>query len=215
MRVREKQSIVTRDEGRGASVVLASEAKPASSLRLRGEAEAGSNLYFEIASSLALLAPRNDGGEMARNDSNKPTGQPANRPTQNGFTLIELMIVVIIIAALAAMIAPRLAGRSEQAKVAVAQADISSNIGTALKLYELDNGSYPPSGEGLNALRSRPASGTAYMNWKGPYLERDPIDPWGSRYQYRYPGTHNVTGYDLYSVGQDGLEGTEDDVGNW
>ena len=185
MRVREKQSIVTRDEGRGTRD------------EGRGTRDEGRGTRDE---SSVVLAKRSS---------------IVHRNVVNGFTLIELMIVVIIIAALAAMIAPRLAGRSEQAKVAVAQADISSNIGTALKLYELDNGSYPPSGEGLNALRSRPASGTAYMNWKGPYLERDPIDPWGSRYQYRYPGTHNVTGYDLYSVGQDGLEGTEDDVGNW
>ncbi|MBL7069375.1 MAG: type II secretion system major pseudopilin GspG [Candidatus Omnitrophica bacterium] len=132
-----------------------------------------------------------------------------------GFTLVELMIVVIIIAAMAAMVVPRLAGRSEQARVSVAQADISSNISMALKLYELDNGNYPTSGQGLNALLSTPSSSPAPPNWNGPYLERKPVDPWGNLYQYKCPGVHNQAGYDLYSVGKDGLEGTNDDVGNW
>jgi general secretion pathway protein G len=132
-----------------------------------------------------------------------------------GFTLIELMIVVIIIAALAAMVVPRLAGRSEQAKIAVAKADVNSNIAMALKLYELDNGSFPTGTEGLNALLTQSAMGTAASNWNGPYLEKAPIDPWGSPYQYKYPGSHNPTGYDLFSMGRDGIAGTDDDVGNW
>lgn len=133
---------------------------------------------------------------------------------RKGFTLIELMIVVIIIAALAAMVVPRLAGRSEQAKVAVARADINSNISMALKLYELDNGSFPTGGQGLNALIASPTGGTS-SNWNGPYLEKAPIDPWGNPYFYRCPGSHNPSGYDLYSVGKDTVAGTEDDVGNW
>ncbi|MBI3253023.1 MAG: type II secretion system major pseudopilin GspG [Candidatus Omnitrophica bacterium] len=129
-----------------------------------------------------------------------------------GFTLIELMLVVIIIGTLVAMVMPRLAGRSEQAKVSAAQADISANIATALKLYELDNGKYPSSDEGgLSALQTKPASAG---NWNGPYLEKKPVDPWGREYQYRSPGTHRTYDYDLYSLGHDGQE-SEDDVTNW
>ena len=94
---------------------------------------------------------------------------------QKGFTLIELMLVVIIIGALTAMVMPRLAGRTEQAKVGAAQADISANIATALKLYELDNGRYPSTEDGgLNALFTRPSNAS---NWHGPYLDKKPRDP--------------------------------------
>ena len=133
---------------------------------------------------------------------------------RKGFTLIELMIVVIIIAALAAMVVPRLAGRSEQAKIAVAQADVNSNIAMALKLYELDNGNFPSGSQGLNALLTQGAAGSS-SNWNGPYLEKAPVDPWGNIYQYQCPGTHNTMGYDLFSMGKDSMAGTDDDVGNW
>jgi len=135
--------------------------------------------------------------------------------SDKGFTLIELMIVVIIIAALAAVVVPRLAGRSEQAKIAIAQADINSNIAMALKLYELDNGNFPSSQQGLNALLSRPSSSPVPTNWNGPYLEKKAIDPWKNPYQYKCPGVHNKTGYDLYSIGKDGSGETKDDIGNW
>ena len=129
-----------------------------------------------------------------------------------GFTLIELMLVVIIIGALVAMVMPRLAGRSEQAKAGVAQADISSNIATALKLYELDNGKYPSTEEGgLAALNTKPSNAS---NWNGPYLEKKPVDPWGREYQYKSPGQHRAYDYDLYSFGRDGQE-SADDVKNW
>lgn len=130
---------------------------------------------------------------------------------QKSFTLIELMLVVIIIGVLAAMILPRFAGRSEQARITAAKADIESNIATALKLYEIDNGNFPTTSEGLAALLQKPPSAT---NWKGPYLEKKPIDPWGREYKYKSPGDHRID-YDLYSVGKDGLEGTEDDIKNW
>lgn len=128
-----------------------------------------------------------------------------------GFTLVELMLVVIIIGILGAMVIPRMAGRSEEARKAVAKADIDLNIATALKLYELDNGVFPMTDEGLNALKSAPASA---KNWKGPYLERIPLDPWGKSYQYRSPGTHRTHDYDLSSLGRDGVE-SADDIVNW
>ena len=128
-----------------------------------------------------------------------------------GFTLIELMLVVIIIGALVAMVMPRLTGRGEQARVAAAKADIQANISTGLKLYELDNGSFPSSEEGLNALLNRPSSAN---NWNGPYLEKKPIDPWGKEYKYKSPGDHRQADYDLYSLGKDGIE-SSDDVKNW
>lgn len=130
---------------------------------------------------------------------------------RRGFTLIELMLVVIIIAALVSMVMPRLAGRSEQAKAGAAQADISSNIATALKLYELDNGGFPSTSDGLNALVSRPPTA---KSWNGPYLEKKPIDPWGREYQYQSPGQHRTYDYDLFSLGKDGQE-SADDVKNW
>ncbi len=130
---------------------------------------------------------------------------------KSGFTLIELMLVVIIIGALVAMVMPRLTGRGEQARVAAAKADINANIATALKLYELDNGAFPTTEEGLNALLTKPPSA---RNWNGPYLEGKPIDPWGREYEYKCPGEHRSQDYDLYSLGRDGVA-SEDDVTNW
>lgn len=128
-----------------------------------------------------------------------------------GFTLIEIMLVVIIIGALAAMVIPRLAGRSEQARIAAARVDVDANIATGLKLYELDNGYFPSSEEGLNALLVKPSSAN---NWNGPYIEKEPIDPWGREYQYKSPGDSRPQDYDLYSLGRDGQE-SDDDVKNW
>ena len=128
-----------------------------------------------------------------------------------GFTLIELMLVVIIIGVLVSMVVPRLVGRSEEARISAAKADINANISVALDLYELDNGRYPSTQEGLAALMIKPVSA---VNWKGPYLKRKPVDPWGSEYAYRFPGGRS-TDYDLYSFGLDGAEGGDDDVANW
>ena len=126
---------------------------------------------------------------------------------KKGFTLVELMLVVIIISILVAMVAPRLAGRSEQAKVAAARADIEANLSSALDLYEIDNGSYP---DKLDDLITKPASAP---NWKGPYLKKKPMDPWGNPYVYKYPGTHGD--YDLLSYGKSGAEGGGNDIANW
>jgi general secretion pathway protein G len=134
-----------------------------------------------------------------------------NSSIRNGFTLIELMLVIIIIGILAAMVMPRFVGRTEQAKNAAAGADINTNIATALKLYEVDNGSFPSTQEGLEGLLNKPA---AASHWSGPYLEREPIDPWGRKYQYKCPGEHRTYDYDLYSLGKDGKV-SDDDIINW
>ena len=149
---------------------------------------------------------------ITRKNAFDRTPSPRDGVRLAGFTLIELMLVVIIIGALVAMVMPRLAGRSEQAKVSAAKADIMTNIATGLRLYELDNGKYPDASDnGLAALLAKPGSAT---NWNGPYLEKKPIDPWGREYQYKSPGTHRTYDYDLFSLGRDG-QPSADDVNNW
>lgn len=127
-----------------------------------------------------------------------------------GFTLIELLIVVIILGILASLVVPRLAGRTEAARVEAARSDIEGGIALALDLYEADNGRYPAD---LSDLVREPSDA---QNWKGPYLKKGlPEDPWGNAYVYRSPGLENPTWYDLFSVGRDQQEGTEDDIVNW
>ncbi|MGE0710179.1 MAG: type II secretion system major pseudopilin GspG [Planctomycetota bacterium] len=133
-----------------------------------------------------------------------------------GFTLIELLLVMIILAVLAALVVPKFAGKSEQARISAATTQIKSLFGTALDVYEADNGAYPSTAQGLDALRAQPSSNPQPRNWKGPYLKGDiPKDPWGNDYVYRSPGTQNPDGYDLLSPGPDGREGSEDDITNW
>ena len=130
-----------------------------------------------------------------------------------GFTLVEILLVVVIIGALSAMIIPRLTGRSEQAKVSTAKADIKSMVATALKLYELDNGCFPSTAQGLKALLEKPATSPMPQNWNGPYIEREPIDPWGNLYQYASPGRYRPD-YDLFSEGKN-KNTEEDNITNW
>ena len=129
---------------------------------------------------------------------------------KRGFTLIELMVVVIIIAALAAMVLPNLMPLTENAKSKMATGDIAT-ISLALKLYRLNTpaGRYPTTEDGLDVLL-RPSRD--YNN--EPYLERPPNDPWNRRYEYRYPGSHNVSGFDLWSLGPDPQK-ADDDITNW
>ncbi len=136
------------------------------------------------------------------------------RTDSKGFTLIELMLVVIIISILSAMVVPRLVGRSKEAKLAAAKADIESNISLVLDMYELDNGLYPTTEQGLIALMGKPTTSPVPTNWKGPYLKKLPKDPWGKDYVYTSPGMHNKDDYDLFSYGPDGIE-SQDDIVNW
>lgn len=130
---------------------------------------------------------------------------------QSGFTLIELMIVVIIMAALAGMVLPRLMDRADDAKMNIARGEIAA-ITTALNFYRLDNGRFPSEADGgINALMNRPGNA---QNWKGPYLEKQPLDPWGRPYQYRHPGQHNRHSFDLWSLGPD-ESSSADYVTNW
>ena len=134
--------------------------------------------------------------------------------SNQGFTLIEILLVVVIIGLLLGVAAVRLGGRQKEAAITRAAADISA-LGTALKLYEMDNMTYPSSEQGLQALWIKPSTPPAPRNWH-EYLEK-PLgnDPFHNPYVYKAPGEHHPTGYDLYSKGPDGVDGTEDDITNW
>lgn len=130
-----------------------------------------------------------------------------------GFTLIELMLVLVILATLATIVAPKLTGQSQKAKITAARTQISY-FEAALDAFEIDMGRYPTTTEGLKALVEKPASGAD--NWQQPYLKQGvPLDRWGKEYQYRCPGQNNQDGYDLFSFGPDGKLGGDDDITNW
>ena len=139
------------------------------------------------------------------------------RRSQSGFTLIEIMVVVVILGILAALVVPQVMNRPDQAKVTVAKGDIKA-IGAALDMYKLDNFAYPSTQQGLDALVSRPSGNPPAKNWnKDGYLKKLPIDPWGNPYQYLSPGSKGGA-YDLYSLGADGKDGGSDndaDITNW
>jgi general secretion pathway protein G len=134
-------------------------------------------------------------------------------PGRSGaFTLVEMLLVLTILAVLAAIVIPKLAGRSEQAKETAAKSQLAA-FSLALDAFEVDTGGYPKGSNGLSALVSQP-NGTD--NWRGPYLQKGvPADPWGNAYIYSYPGKNNASGYDLMSMGKDARAGTDDDINNW
>ena len=132
------------------------------------------------------------------------------RFTQRGFTLIEIMVVMVILGLLVAIVAPNIMGRSDQAKVTIAETQLK-NIQSALDLYRLDNSHYPSTQQGLEALVSRPSGSPEPKNWnQDGYLKSVPEDPWGNQFQYVSPGTEGP--YDLYSYGADGQEGGDGDA---
>jgi general secretion pathway protein G len=132
-----------------------------------------------------------------------PTSHPFSKAA---FTLVEMLLVLVILAVLAAIVIPKLAGRSQQAKVTAARTQINS-FEQALGAYEVDTGNYPNS---LDALVNQPGNSNG---WKGPYLAKGiPNDPWGNPYQYVFPGKVNASGFDIISMGPDGRSGGDDDV---
>jgi general secretion pathway protein G len=135
---------------------------------------------------------------------------------EGGFTLIEIMVVVVILSILAAFVVPKIMDRPDQARIVKAEQDIRA-VESALKLYKLDNYFYPSTDQGLEALVVRPQDDPEPKNWKeGGYLDRLPIDPWGNPYLYLNPGEHGTI--DIFSLGADGRtggEGVNGDIGNW
>jgi len=133
-----------------------------------------------------------------------------------GFTLIEILVVIVILGILAAMIVPKVMSRPDEARVVAARQDIATLMQT-LKIYRLDNKRYPTTEQGLQALVNKPTQAPLPDNWKGGgYVERLPLDPWGNSYQYLNPGLHGEI--DVFSYGADGApggEGFDADIGNW
>ena len=142
----------------------------------------------------------------------QPSPKPfTNRRHSRAFTLVEMLLVLVILAVLAAIVYPKVAGRSEQARTTAAQTQISA-FSTALDAFEVDNGYFPKGKNGLTDLVNQPRDA---QKWHGPYLKEIPKDPWNNEYVYECPGRHNPSSYDLMSVGLDGRSGTEDDITNW
>jgi general secretion pathway protein G len=128
---------------------------------------------------------------------------------RSGFTLLELVVVIIVLGLLAGIVAPQIIGRLSEAKSTTAKTQIEL-LSVALDGYRLDNGSYPTTDQGLAALRERPTRAPVPANWRGPYLRKAvPLDPWGRPYVYRAPGERNPSAFDLESLGRDGKPGGE------
>ena len=133
------------------------------------------------------------------------------RRKSQGFTLIEILVVIIVLGLLAALVGPRILGRVSEAKSATARTQVEL-LGVALDNYRLDNGMYPTTEQGLQALQETPTREPLPLNWRGPYLKKAvPLDPWGRPYIYKSPGEHNPSGYDLFSFGRDGQPGGVDE----
>jgi general secretion pathway protein G len=135
---------------------------------------------------------------------------------RRGFTLLELVVVIIVLGLLAGLVAPQIIGRVSEARSTTAKTQIEL-LSVALDNYRLDNGSYPTTDQGLEALRTKPTRDPVPGNWRGPYLRKAvPVDPWSRPYIYRSPGQVNSTGFDLVSLGRDGKaggDGEDTDIG--
>lgn len=142
--------------------------------------------------------------------------RPRRRGLARGFTLVEIMVVVVIIGILGALVVPKLMGRTGESRVTAAKVDIATLM-QALKLYKLDNQRYPTTEQGLKSLIEKPSTGPSSNGWKaGGYVEKLPKDPWGNPYQYLSPGVKGEV--DLFSYGADGQPGgtgEDSDVGSW
>ena len=136
------------------------------------------------------------------------TNNPTLRRAQQGFTLVEMLLVLVILATLAAIVYPKVMGRSEQARFTAAKTQIA-NFKTALDAFEVDTGGYPKGRNGLQDLIVQPRD---VVGWHGPYLESIPLDPWNQAYVYEFPGKHNPLSYDISSPGP---PGAQQPIGNW
>jgi len=162
-------------------------------------------------------APRRPLGNGAAARHADPARRPCDGPREGrGFTLIEIMVVIVILGILAALVVPNIISRTDDARITAAKSDLAA-IRQALKLYRLDNQRYPTTQQGLNALVARPVDPPVPPNWKpGGYLEKLPRDPWGRPYQYLSPGLKSDV--DVFTYGADGQPGGTDadaDIGSW
>jgi general secretion pathway protein G len=155
------------------------------------------------ASSTEPEPPPSPHGRHHRGDA------AGHRRPPMGFTLIEVLVVIVVITVLATLVAPNVFRHVGSAKEATAKTQLEM-LSSAVDAYRLDNDEYPTTEQGLAALRARPEAAPQPRSWRGPYLRRDvPLDPWGRPYVYRMPGTANPEGYDLLTLGRDGREGGE------
>lgn len=146
-----------------------------------------------------------------------PLNPPRRRSPQAAFTILEILIVIAILGLLVGLTLTKFTGIFGNSQQDVARIFVSTTLKPAFDTYRIDLGNYPSTAEGLAALKSAPAGKTA--RWRGPYVLEDaqwpPVDPWSNPYQYQFPGKHNTSGYDLWSMGPDNESGTADDIGNW
>jgi general secretion pathway protein G len=189
---------------------------------MNGMNRRGRGAHLATATILSLSSPKGGEGrgeEVSCFRAKVPSPQPSPRSggerelavasrCARGFTLVEMLLVLVILATLAAIIYPKVMGRSEQARLTAAQTQIA-NFKTALDAFEVDNGYYPKGKDGLLDLLQKPRDAAG---WHGPYLESIPKDPWGNPYQYDCPGKHNASSYDISSTGP---PNANTPIGNW